>query len=143
MAGRGLRGRRETALAGINEIERRALLGPPRREDGVGSHHSGGHIGPASSSGFAAPPLRFGRFAMTTLGRCGFLHPRSLPIKAGLMAVFAQQRPWKAQSLSRADRSSLASEASDPRSGLGLDGEHGSGSRSVERQRRGATSHDL
>ena len=62
--------------------------------------------------------------------------------KAGLLAVFAQQRPWKAQSLSRADRSSLASEASDPRSGLGLEGEHGSGSRSVERQQRGATSHD-
>jgi hypothetical protein len=45
------------------------------------------------------------------------------------MAVFAQQRPWKAQSLSRADPSSLASEASDPRSGLGLYGEHGSGTR--------------
>ena len=64
---------------------------------------------------------------VTAPSRCGFLQPWPLLIKVGPMAVFAQQRPRNAQSLSRADRSSLASEASDPRSGLGLDGEHGSG----------------
>ena len=85
-----------------------------------------GHVGPSSSSGFA----------MTTPGRCGVLQPWPLLTKAGLGAVFAQQRPRKACSLSRADPSSLASKASDPRSGLGLDGEHGSGTRSLERPRR-------
>ncbi len=83
-----------------------------------------GHVGPSSSSGFA----------MTTPGRCGFLQPWPLLIKAGLGAVFAQQRPRKPAALSRADPSSLAGpKRATCRSGLGLYGEHGS----VER--RGAS----
>jgi hypothetical protein len=64
-----------------------------------------GHIGPSpsspgeckhSSAGCAAPTLRFGRFAMTTPRRCGALQPWPLLRKAGLLAVFAQQRPLNA-----------------------------------------------
>ena len=47
--------------------------------------------------------------------------------KTALKADFAQQRPWSAKGLSRAERSRLASTASDARRALGLDGEHGSG----------------
>jgi hypothetical protein len=41
-----------------------------------------GHIGPSSSSCYAAPPLRFGRFAVTTPLRCGLF----------AFMVFAAQR---------------------------------------------------
>jgi hypothetical protein len=41
-----------------------------------------GHIGPSSSSCCAAPPLRFGRFAVTTPLRCGHF----------AFVVFAAQR---------------------------------------------------
>ncbi len=51
----------------------------------------GGHIGPSPSSRFAAPPLRYGRYAMTAPFRCGgfvsmIFAERSRP---------AQQRSWK------------------------------------------------
>jgi hypothetical protein len=47
---------------------------------------AGGHIGPSPSSRYAAPPLRFGRYAMTAPFRCGKVHPWSLLSEAGRKA---------------------------------------------------------
>ena len=63
-----------------------------------------GPIGPTPSSRCAAAPLRFARYAVTAPFRCG-----------------------DCASMGRAEGSRLASVASDPRSGLGLEAEHGSG----------------
>jgi hypothetical protein len=50
--------------------------------------HGAGHIGPASSSAFGAPALRFGRFAVTPPVRRGYWLSWSLLRKVGFWPTF-------------------------------------------------------
>jgi hypothetical protein len=93
---------------------------------------AGGRIGPSPSSRFAAAPLRFARFAVTAPRRCGEAHPWSLLSEAGPQGRLPAAKTMKTKSLSRAEASRLASETSNPRSGRGLDAEHGSGTADQE-----------
>ena len=93
-------------------------------------------IGPSPSSRFAAPPLRYGRYAMTAPSRRGILPPCSLLREAGPQGRFGQQRAWKPTAWAARRGQGLRAFASNPRSGLGLDAEHGSGSAAPRRLTR-------
>ena len=93
-------------------------LPSPQPSPASGLQHShvsaGGHIGPSPSSRFAAAALRFARFAVTAPLRCGQSHPWSLLREAGPQGRLPAAKTMKANSLSRAEASRLASETSNP-----------------------------
>src|SRR5580692_11261284 len=72
-----------------------------------------GHIGPPSSSAFGAPPLRYGRFAVTTPVRCGFVASKSFAAETGSPPVSAAKL-LGAKRLSRAEGSRFAKRPAKP-----------------------------
>ena len=88
---------------------------------------AGVHIGPSPSSRFAAPALRCGRCAMTAPFRCGVFVSMIFAERSRPAGPACAAKIMETKSLSRAQGSMFASVARNPRSGLDIDAEHGSG----------------
>ncbi len=89
-----------------------------------------------------APPASPGRtlrvrLEVTAPFRCSAVHPWSLLSEAGPPGRLAAAKTMEAKSLSRAQRSRLARERATRASGLGLDGEPGSGTADLQDRGRG------